>query len=85
MKVKLADELTTVPFSVQVEKLKPLFADAVTVRELPAAKVPLPLTLPPVLGDALTMIVWFTVFCVKLATKLRLEFTVKVKLGDELT
>src|SRR5436305_1640322 len=46
--------LTTLPFSVQFANVKPLFAVAFTVCELPVGNVPPPATVPAVLGDALT-------------------------------
>jgi hypothetical protein len=57
--------LTTLPFWVQLTKLKPLLAVAVTVTELPAANVPPPLTVPSALGEALTA----TVSCVALTVR----------------
>ena len=58
--------LTTLPFCVQLTKLKPLLAVAVTVTELPAANVPPPLTVPSALGEALTA----TVYCVAAVVEL---------------
>jgi len=82
---KLADELTTLPFSVQLANVNPLLAVAVTVRELPGANAPAPLTVPPAGGDALSVIVLFAGLVVKLATNVRLALRVNVKLADELT
>jgi hypothetical protein len=48
--------LTTLPFDVQSAKLYPLLTVAFTVCELPAVNVPPPLTVPAVLGEALTEI-----------------------------
>jgi hypothetical protein len=52
--------LTTLPFWVQLTKLKPLLGVAFTVSELPAANVTPPLTVTSALGVALTA----TVYCV---------------------
>jgi hypothetical protein len=45
--------LTTAPFLVQWTKVWPLLVVAVTVRELPSANVPPPLTAPSAVRDAL--------------------------------
>jgi len=67
--------LTTLPPSVQLVKVEPLLAVAVTVRDVPPGKLPPPLTLPALAGEALTVIVkvW-----AKLATRVRLAVSVKV-------
>jgi hypothetical protein len=46
----LGDELTTAPFSVQFANVNPKFGAAVTVRELPKAKLPPPPAVPSLLG-----------------------------------
>ena len=51
-------------------KLKPLLGVAVTVRELPAANVPPPLTVPPALGEALTAMVYCVAATVRVARRL---------------
>jgi hypothetical protein len=44
--------LTTFVFRVQLTKLWPLLAVAITVCELPSANVPAPLTVPSAVGRA---------------------------------
>ena len=66
------------PLVVQLTKLKPLLAVAVTVTELPAANVPPPLTVPSALGEALTATVYCVAAVVKLATRVTLLLTVNV-------
>ena len=50
--------LTTAPFLVQWKKVWPLLGVAVTVCEVPSGNLPPPLTVPEVLGEALTVIVY---------------------------
>ena len=52
---------------------------------MPPANVPPPLTVPPLLGEALTLMVKPLVFWVKLATKVLVDVRLNVKLADVLT
>ena len=64
------------PYSVQFVKEYPLLGLAVTVQELPLAKLPPPLVVPPLVGlDEVDTVYWIWA---KLATRVRLLETVKV-------
>jgi hypothetical protein len=53
----LAEELTTLPFSVQLTNAYPVFAVALRLQEVPDAKLPPPPAAPPALGLALAVTV----------------------------
>jgi hypothetical protein len=72
--------LTTRPFSVQWTKVWPLLGVAVTVREVPAANVPPPLTAPSALGDASIVILNCLGVTVSVATRVALCWLVVVSL-----
>ena len=77
-------ELTTFPFSVQLLKEYPVFAEAVTVTDDPDVLVPPPLVAPPAVGLELSVMV-YVVFAVKFAPRVRLAVAVKVYELLELT
>jgi hypothetical protein len=72
----LAELLTTVPLSVQLEKLYPLAGVAVTVTVEPQLTLPPPLTEPPAAGELLVPMV--KVIGLKLATRLRFAVALNV-------